>query len=119
MPDFATTAQSLTMAIKHYLNGSEAGAALDSFTMQQSDYIETVNLVNEDGDQLVNEDGDNLVADVLTSGRYFVHQKSYSLQGLSHQFEFSRDSDSFSYLGSFSKRLLGFGYVADKSRSIQ
>ena len=119
VPDFDNTAQSLDLKIKHHLNGGLKSTALDSFLIQKSDLVDQMYLVQEDEDYLVNEDDDNLIADVVGQERYLVHHKAMDLQGLSHQFEFWRDSDSYSYLQSFGKRLLGFGYVASISRSIQ
>ena len=119
VPDFDTTSESITFNIKHYLNGGEQETTLDSFVIQRSDLIKEYNLVTEAGEKVKTEAGEYIILEVLGSERYVVHHKGVDLQGLSHQFEFSRDSDSYSYLGNFSKRLLGFGYTADLSRAVQ
>lgn len=116
IPDFDTTTESITLSIKHLLNGGLVATDLDDMLIQLSDHTDEVYLVNEDGDNLENEDGDDLIADIVGEERYATHHKALDVMGISHQFEFSRESDSYSYRGSFSKRLLAFGFVGDIER---
>ena len=109
-------ASSVTISIKHYKDGETTGTDLTDITIAKSDYMTTPFWVNEDGDRIVNEDGDYLVFNFFTEKRHRRNTQAKIIQGWSHQFEVSMDSDSYDYIANYSRNVLGIAFQAEAVR---
>jgi len=107
---------SVTISIVHYKDGETVGTSLEDITIAKSDYMTTPFWVNEDGDRIVNEDGDFLVFNFFTEKRHYRNTQAKIIQGWSHQFEVSMDSDSFDYIANYSRNILGIAFQAEAVR---
>ena len=109
-PDFSQSADEIVVHITHYYNGRNIGEDLEDFSLAYSDLSDSYRLTTEAGEHIVTEDGDKILIDAYWYQRYAKHYRNAELKGLSHQFEFWRQSDSYSYRESFSKSLIGWGF---------
>lgn len=114
IPDFTLTLSSITIGVNYYGDGDAAAVALDDIVIAASDYTTTLILHEETGFEvaLLCEDSDYLEYDYVTPYRYIHRTQHMNRVGLTHQFEFYRESDSLGYVGNFGKNLLWWGYLA-------
>ena len=110
VPDFSSSDDPIVIRLTHYSDGKNIGIYyLEDWTIQRSDYLGEVGLLEEDEDQLLTEAGANIVYDGTTQPRYLKHKQGMNQSALSHQFKFVRNSTAASYLGNFGKRFLFWG----------
>lgn len=115
IPDFEDQAltASITISVNHYKDGQTDAEALQDIVIAKSDYMEEMALTDEDGNYLTDENGNTLFGDIFRKSRYARKTQAVSLLAYSHQFEFTIDSDAYSYLSDFGKSFLGWSLIAN------
>lgn len=118
IPDFEEQAitVSITISINHYKDGEQIPEALTALTIAKTDFMQDENIVTEGDEEIVTSAGDIIVADWYDKKRYTTKTQACSFLGLSHQFEFIQNSDSYSYVANFGKTFLGWGFLYNAER---
>jgi hypothetical protein len=108
-PDFTESDDGIIIHINHYVNGRNDATTLDNFNLTYDEMSDTYHLATEAGEYLLTEAEEYILIDAFWYARYQMYLKALDLLGFSHQFEFWRQSDDYSYRETFGKKLLAWG----------
>jgi hypothetical protein len=118
IPDFTLSSDSITVYMQCYVdsvNTNPSHIFTPMVITQQAAIQETLVEYNLGGTFEFNN-GYSWTVQSQGEGGVAESTQSCNMRGLSFTFEFWRESDSFSFLGDFGKRMLGWGFQFQKER---